>query len=132
MNFELWRSFESCRALVLLILFVSLSYSFSSIPCNFGEKGSFLQRLVRKVRLTHEGGARREASLLHLFCQTVRNSGERVCLSRAQVEISLAEQGSSLITLNSSTIIREHFHSNFVSISTRRDPPLHAGQGALS
>ena len=105
MNFELWRSFESCRTLVLLILFLSLSYSFSSILCNLGEEGSFLLRLVRKVRLTHEGGARREASLLHIFCQTVRNSGEHVCSSCAQVEISLAKQASPLITL---TLIDNH------------------------
>jgi hypothetical protein len=135
MNFELWRrSFESCRALVLLILFLSLSYSFSSILCNLGEEGSFLLRLVRKVRLAHEGGARREASLYIAYFLSNRSKLRRTCLFIVCASRDLTcEAGVAAHHTHTHRQSSENIFARILfKISTRRDSPLHGGQGALS
>jgi hypothetical protein len=63
MNFDGWRSFESCRSLVPFNSVLSLSYSISSVVSgNEGEEGSLFSGLVWQLRLTHEGGARHDVS----------------------------------------------------------------------
>ena len=121
MNFELWRSFQSCRTLVLLILFMSLSYSFSPFFLVSGKLGGGGE-LYWEARLETTLDARRRSETrcepIGLLCQNVRNSREHFVSSCAQLEISLGKQAShTIITLVD--IIREQSHSNF--IESRRD-----------
>lgn len=118
---SIWRSFESCRALVLLIPLLSLSYSFSLSFLSSAAiwEGEFVQ-LGWKLRWTHEGGARRDASLLILF------SLNKYSTTQSNIRFSLL----SIILLKKHTQsldwLKAGAHSNWlnctrISLKYRRD-----------
>jgi hypothetical protein len=116
-NFEVWRSFDSCRSLVLFVLFLSLSYSFSTIMCNEGGEGELFCTARLETTLDARRRSETRCEPIAFLCQNVRNSREHFDSSCAQLEISLVKQAH--IRTHSSTIIREQSHSNFVRL--RRD-----------
>ena len=91
---------------------VTLLFVFICRQRQFGGGGELFARLVWKLRLTHEGGARRDASLLLLSRK--RSKLTRTFLS-SYVHNSRSHSRSRHHTHSSLVeIIREQSHSNFV------------------